>query len=269
MNRVLVARVLPALVLSLAAALPARSDFVMKMKVTHSPGKDAKVTHGTISVANPDRVAIEFEDPQTSGPAHVIFRGDREVLWVVDDEKKEYMEIDREAAEELGGTVKSALSQMEEQLAKLPPEQRKMVEEMMRDNPAMAGQVGAAAPAREARKTDETRTIHGFPCTRWDLYVGEAKEAELWVTPYGEVGLEKSDFAAFTSMAEFFQGLLEAVGDIPGAGELARQNPMDTISLIDGFPVLAHHLRGGEVESEMEYESVKKGEVPASVFEVP
>ena len=53
----------------------------------------------------------------------VIFDGAKQVLWLVDPAKKSYNEMTKADADRMGGQLQDAMSQMQAQLANLPPAQ--------------------------------------------------------------------------------------------------------------------------------------------------
>jgi hypothetical protein len=93
---------------------------------------------------------------------YVIFRND--TLYVIDPAKKRYTELDRETIRTIGGAVNSAMEQMREELAKLSPEQRAMVEQMMgsKANAMMAG--SGPKPVVAAKDTGQSDTVDGRKC---------------------------------------------------------------------------------------------------------
>src|SRR5688572_3020033 len=67
-----------------------------------------------------------FEDEE--GRASII-KGD--TIYVIDQADKSYVVLDKATMEQLGKQVGAAMEQMKEQLAKMPPEQRAQIEQMM------------------------------------------------------------------------------------------------------------------------------------------
>ena len=54
----------------------------------------------------------------------VIFDGTRQVLTMIDNEKKTYTEMTQEDAEKMGAQLSGMMAQIEKQMATMPPEQR-------------------------------------------------------------------------------------------------------------------------------------------------
>ena len=72
-----------------------------------------------------DRVRIETE---TGRGDVIIFRGDQQVMWIIDNKAKAYREMTKADVDRLGGQVIDMMAKMREQMEKMPPQQREMVE---------------------------------------------------------------------------------------------------------------------------------------------
>ncbi len=106
---------------------PAQTELAQKMYVQNGLGR--------------------FVDPE--GRATLI-KGD--TLYIVDDADKSYIAFDKATMEQLAKKISAQMEQMKEQLAKLPPEQRAQMEQMM---PGMSG--GDAEVDRGSRRHRQVR----------------------------------------------------------------------------------------------------------------
>ena len=77
-----------------------------------------------------DRVRIEMDGTERSDV--MIFRGDRQVMWIIDHKAKVYREMTKADIDRLGGRASEIRAMMQEQLKNMPPERRQMVERMMK-----------------------------------------------------------------------------------------------------------------------------------------
>ena len=64
----------------------------------------------------------------------IIFRKDKDVFWFIDNNDKTYFEMTREDLQEMKAQIDEAMREIEEQMKDLPPEQRQMMESMMKGN---------------------------------------------------------------------------------------------------------------------------------------
>ena len=85
------------------------------------------------------------------GRATLIKNG---TLYIIDDADKSYIVFDKATMEQLAKKINAAMEQMKEQLAKLPPEQRAQMEQMM---PGMSGRRSASGPWKRSTPASPTR----------------------------------------------------------------------------------------------------------------
>jgi hypothetical protein len=190
---------------------------------------------------------------------------------------REYAEALRGAMQAMGGQMAEAMKQMQEALKEMPPEQRQMMEQMMRQS--MPGG-GAAAPAPsaeacrepqvEVRPTGQTARIAGFPATRYDIFEDGKFTEELWVskaiTAWREIDPKK--------LERFGQEMAKALEALPGCGRSrARQagaDPYDPAWKLaaEGYAVrtVDHGAAGGSVVEVVKAESRN---VQVSEFQPP
>ena len=110
---------------------------------------------------------IEIKSVSSDEDGLVIYRGDRNEMIMADNERLEYYIIDQQTMNRMAGQVSDAMKQMEEMLGSLPPEQRAMAEQMMKQ------QMPGLQPAQEApstlRKMGESDTINGYDCEFYEV----------------------------------------------------------------------------------------------------
>src|SRR6185369_9307049 len=162
-----------AIVLSaLLLARVASADVILKMRETTDLGsKKPKVSTGSW-ILGADRLAIRWDDPSAAGHSEFIFRGDKELIWVVDDKTKSYEQIDKAFIDQMSAQVTAAKAEMQARIDALPADQRAQAEEMMKKY-AGGMQEAAAAMKPEYRKMPESKVINGHACTKVDVYSGD------------------------------------------------------------------------------------------------
>src|SRR5262249_12387924 len=202
--------------------------------------KNPRVSTGMM-VMNASCVATRWEDAD-SERGRFIFRGDKDLLWVVNDGKKTYEQIDKAFVDQVAAQMTDMRAQMQEQLAKLPPEQPAQAEEMMKKFGGAMQNMGTALKL-DYRKTAETRTINGQLCTRFDTYWGDDLISCAWVAPYSAMKLTPEDASAFTKMGEFVSKM---------TGSLGKVQKEDFIPMheLGGIPLLTQELSDGKVTKE-------------------
>lgn len=197
-----------------------------------------------------DRVRVEIEGNV------LIFRGDKQVAWLIQPDGT-YIEMTKEG---MAG-VADAMKELEAQLAGLPPEQRAMVEAMMKQQGAGAGSAPAApqAPLTWTRN-GKSDTVGGRACLGWDGSRAGRVEEEACATEWAALGFSRDDFAGFERMAEFMKTM---------TGPISQQVQARIVDeTLDGMP-LRLTRRSPQGPQVHEVTKIEKADVPASLFELP
>lgn len=208
----------------------------------------------------------------TTGNEHqsneMIFRGERREMVVIDHEEKSYMIIDEAMIRSIGEQLSGVEAQMREALKNVPPEQRAMMEKMMKGR--MPPQ--AASPARpkvELRRTSESDTRNGYPCMKYEATLDGRKVREIWVTPWDNVEGGDEAVEAFEAMAEFFAEMRDSMPRF-GSDENQNDNPFENMKEMNGFPVVSYeYATDGSLESESSLSSSTRRSVDPEEFEPP
>jgi GLPGLI family protein len=162
---------------------------------------------------------------QGSENSTMIVRLDKEAIYQINNAKKEYSVMT--FAELEAYTKKSTqklegkMAELTKQFEKMPPEQRKAMEQMM----GKQGMTGSSNAKIDVKKTGEKKTISGYGCSHY-VMTEEGKEVgSVWTT---------TDVPDFKSMQKDFKEFGE---------RMAAQMPMKggqmsaAMAKMDGFPV--------------------------------
>jgi hypothetical protein len=240
---------------------PARADLAYTMK-TKALAMDPPtlVTH-RISLAA-DRMALHSE---ADGKAtDFVFRGDQKLLWMIEPASKAYMQVDEASVKALAAQVGPMMEEMQERLAKLPPEQRATMEEILNMKAKGPEQ---PEPKIELRSTGAKEKIAGYDCSRWDVLRDGTKTSEVWVTSWKAAGATKQDFAVLKQFSEFTK-MLHAAS--PATRNLSRDGDLiSEMDRVDGFPVRIRQFEGQDLASESTLEAVESQKIAPATFEVP
>ncbi len=248
--------------LSLCAGLSwAQLEVVMDSRMTLPDGQTMEDT--TRMWLGDEHLSVQMQQGAAMGINRIIYRGDRDAIWMVQDQMRSYKVMDRAAVEALAGQVHAAQRQMEEALARMPPEQREMMRNMMPAQMAPKAQ----APSRELRRTAERREINGFPCVKYEVHSEGRLVRELWVTPWSDLGHRESAFAVLKKMAGLQKKMLEAVHQgVPGA---MGADTFIEFDQVDGFPVQIRQFENGRPAGEMTVQSIARKDLGPEAFDVP
>ena len=261
MKQLLVALVaVPYLGLAAQASPPAANPGVVFEIETVVPGGPAQRVDAAIEGVNA-RMTMAGQNTDA------IYRGDRREMVIVNHGSKSYMVMDEKTMSQLAGRMSQAMSQMEQMMQSMPPEQRARMEEMMKGR-GMPMPSQAAAPA-EVRSTGETATHSGFSTTKYEIYRDGRKIQELWVTPWNNIDGFAEARPVFESMAEFFEGMVASLGPL-GGGAAADGQAFRYMRELAGFPVVTQNFdEGGAPTSRSTLLAVRRETIPAARFQPP
>lgn len=195
------------------------------------------------------------------GNYSMIFKDDRFVF--LDHAQKNYMIMDEAMLTDMAGQINEAMKELQAQLESMPPEQRAMMEEMMKQQ--MGGMdITATEPVLEIREA-------GSGSWRdWDCRMTEMLENGTMIQQICSVDFDEVDGSG--AVRDEFQRMGRLLGKffdaIPYAGEGIR-NPMELIGEMGGFPVRAVEFEGGTAVRETILESTAEQDIDASRFDMP
>ena len=200
--------------------------------------------------------------------SEMIFRGERREMVVVDHDDKSYMVIDEAMIDSIGEQLSGYEAQMREALKDVPPEQRAMVEQMMKGRMPPSEK----APTRskvELRNTGERDTKNGYPSVKYEATTNGRKTQEFWVTDWDNVDGGDDAVEAFQAMAGFFKRMYDSMPSF-GVDEDADANPFEHMQEMDGFPVLTYeYASDGSIAGESALRSSTQRTVDPAEFEPP
>jgi hypothetical protein len=245
----------------LLAVTPAVAGTTFEMTSKDSTGE--KVDHIRMIIeGNKLRMDVEMT-AEGEYRTTAIFRGDREEMMILDHAKAEAAVLDRATMEKVAGYIQEARKQIEQALANAPPEQREMMEQMMKGR--MEG-VLEAPPPTEVVKTSETGTTGNYPWVKYEVNQEGAKIREYLVTDWSTLKIDGSTFEVFKEMAKFLEGFTKGTDMNFGA---TAHVPYEEINSLDGFPVVTREFDDGAAGRETHLDSVTTGDVDGGLFENP
>ncbi|HEU5136663.1 MAG TPA: DUF4412 domain-containing protein [Steroidobacteraceae bacterium] len=183
------------------------------------------------------------------------------VLYLFDDQRKTYSEIDKATLKKAADQAGAAMAQMQERLKSMPPEQRAQMEKMLGAN--MPGAMSGKPDTYETRDTGKSETAEGRKCRVWNLIKNGALHEELCVVPYSSLPGKEDFEKAFSELAESAIGM---AGNLPGATAA-----IESRRAVDGFPVRVRHFDAAGKPRGIETVLTQWVEesLPASTFEIP
>jgi hypothetical protein len=231
-----------------ATAVRAADGILIVQKIT--TGSGAPVTN-EIQI-EPRRMRAETS-MTGGGKQVVIFDGAAQVMRVVDDAKKSYMEITKADIDAISNQLSAAMAQ-------LPPEQRAQFEAMMRGRGGR-GMPGAAAPAKVQYRKTGTDTVGKWTCDKYEGTVNGEKTSEICTVDPKVLGFAESDFAITKDVAAMFSQFQRGMGQMFSIGTVQDQG-------FSGVPVRSKSTVAGR-ETVSEISDVKRQSFADSIFQVP
>jgi hypothetical protein len=182
-------------------------------------------------------------------------------LYVIDEADKSYVAFDKATMEKLAAKLNSAMAQMKEQLAKMPPEQRAQMEAML---PGMSG--GDQKWVVEAIDTGKSDTVDGRACRVWDIKRNGELDDQMCVVAYASLPGKENFQAMFANFAKVFEEMAKSVPMLSGM----MTNEFGAQSKVNGFPVRTREYENGKLGNKEHNVRVWREEaMPASMFQVP
>lgn len=251
------------LVASIFTLLPlsplAYAGVVMEMATTNASGQE---TERSRIYSQSKKIRMEQIDGNET-TATMIFLGG-EFLYI-DHREKSYIVMDEAALSEMSAKMTEAMKEMEAQLAGMPPEQRAMVEQMMKGQmQGMAAQEADSSPAPrvEAKGDGEWKS---YKCRRYAVLEKSEKVQDICAAELGEVDGADEVIESFREMAAYMTKITESM---PMRSD-DRMNPGELMDKIDGFPVHTIDYENGVIVRETSLDSVTEQDLDEGMFAPP
>lgn len=234
------------------------------MTILHEQFQESGPDQSTVTVSlSGNRIRTSMDDASNT----LIFRGDKQLMWVVDAEKKEYYEVTREAIEKLTASVSPAMEKMKNQMETLPEAQRAMAEEMMKQR------MGNMAMQEEAeltyQPTRQQKAIQGYECTRWNVFRNSEKIEELWVTDWNNLAYRQELQTALNALSEFITSLQKAVQQFPMASQISMPLDYNANAELNGIPVSSVHYENGQMTNRSTLQRIESQPLSETLFMPP
>jgi hypothetical protein len=237
--------------LLLAAALPlaARAGMVVTGEVKPLDGTSQPFTW-TLS-AEKDRLRMQTSN---APGAYFIYRGDKQVFWMINEKEKTYTEMTRQDLENMAKKMDEAMKRMQEQMATLPPDQRAMMEKMMGSMPGMG------APAKVTFRKVGSDKVGNWSCDKYEALADGKKSIESCHAEPKALGISEAELNSIKDLAKPFEKFAKNAEGL--APLMMKEAPA-------GFPVRTLSYQDGKAVSQSVVKEARSQAVAASLFELP
>jgi hypothetical protein len=257
------------LMLSFLVASSASAGVVMTFE--NRVGQD----QGKAMVMSVEGLRLRMDLPaDPNGSNSMIFLGDEDRLLALNHSDKTYFELDEETlsglGDQLGGAMEQAMAALQEQLKNVPPEQREMVERMMKEQMPKMAQAGAA-PISEAeiRRTSERGSAAGVTCTDYELWRDGNREQVFCVAEWSKVPEAHQAMEAMNALADFYSRVMASFQQKLGGQFAMPANPFGELEKLGGLPVRVRQYEDGALVSESVLQSIVSAPVERSLLSAP
>jgi len=191
----------------------------------------------------------------------MLFRGDKKVMWIYDTVRQSAQEITAADIQQAGRAMDDAMTQMRAQMAQMPPEQRRMMEQMMQ------GQMARMPQMQQPKKTVYSKTGSGIKVGQWlcDKYEGFSngvKVKELYTIDGARFGLTQESLSIMQEMARFFKPLTK--GEKTAGPDFLAED-----SAVKGLPVRVVTFHNGAQTAVTNITAIASKKFATSLFDLP
>jgi hypothetical protein len=178
--------------------------------------------------------------------------GGRNRMVMLDKNRNQYQEIDEQTMKQMGQQMSALTAQMEAQMKNMPPEQRAMMEKMMKGKMPQA----AAAPPKTVYTAKGSGSVNGFSCTKYEGDRNGQKESELCAALPAQLKLTPADLDVFEKMRQFSSSLVSALANSPIRAAAPTGYGLE--SGYEGFPVQKTEFDNGQATKRSELKSITR-----------
>ncbi|MBI3895365.1 MAG: DUF4412 domain-containing protein [Acidobacteria bacterium] len=221
--------------------------------------------HTAILYVDAGKLRMETKSPQGEDVV-MIFDQSKQVMWTIDRKAGTYYEITAADVQKMGqsmgqamGQMSEMMKQMEAEMANMPPEQRAMMERMMKQGSMTMAQ--PAAPQITVEEKGQGDKVGQFSCSLYDVLTNGQRTQEVCAAPLDQALMQPPEYQTFQAMAEFYEPLRR---NAPQGGW-----GVSGVSQIKGFPVRWRSYEGGRTVSEWEVVKAEQRDLDPSQFGLP
>ncbi|MGI9534100.1 MAG: DUF4412 domain-containing protein [Thermodesulfobacteriota bacterium] len=204
-----------------------------------------------------------FKD--TTNNVSTLFDFDKDQMIVLDHNKKTYTVID---PKEFVKAVEEYTVKMEEyrkkHLENLPPEQRELVEKMIKEREAESGLQRNTKIVISVKNTEQTEKIAGYTSKKYDVMYNENLNEEIWLT--NDLNIQKElDINKMSSLMNEFKKVNKRLGD----NSVKNEDAFINLFKEGGFPMKTIDHSFGESVYVEEVVDVNQKDIPVTEFDLP
>jgi hypothetical protein len=232
-----------------AAALAASSLFAGVRIQSEDTNLATKKVSTDVILLDANRLRVDSDDGKS---VMFLTDGGRNRMVMLDKAKNQYQEIDEETMKQMGQQMSAAMAQMQAAMKNMTPDQRKMMEQMMKGKMPQA-----AAPAPKTIYTAKgSGSVNGFSCTKYEGDLSGVKESEVCAALPAQIKLTPADLQIFEKMKQFSSSLLSALANSPV--HISVPSGYGFEEGYEGFPIQKIDFENGQATKRSELKSITR-----------
>ncbi len=190
----------------------------------------------------------------------IVFDGPKQVLTTIYPDRKVYSELTKAEADRMGGGRITLSPTVQEQMAKMPPEQRALMEKMLRGR----GAASVAPPAKMEYRRAGSDKVGKWTCDKYEGFQNSVKKMDICTVDPKALGVSMAELDITRQMAAFFGKMAPQ-----GSGSTFEAGTVETVGFA-GVPVrtIGYGSKGEAVYSS-EISEVSRRNFPDSSYGVP
>lgn len=258
--------IISVLLLTISFGVSSFADVIFEMDQKQiSP----EATHKTKGMVKGNNFKMEFYENGEKPDGAMIYRGDKKEMIMVSHQDKSYVVLDEATMNELVGVMSEAMAQFEEAMKDATPEERAMMEKMMKGRMPGMGNNEIIEPV--IKKAGSTK-VNSYSCTLYDVYRGDDKTSQHCVASWSSIEGGNEMKTVMLEMAQFMDQMAKSFSKSKGfmGNQLQFENNVFAqLRKLNGFPVQTIDYQDGAVDSESQLVSSKKTTVNEADLEPP
>jgi len=237
------------LTLVAAAALAASSLFAGVRIQSEGTNLATKKVSTDVILLDANRLRVDSDDGKS---VMFLTDGGRNRMVMLDKAKNQYQEIDEETMKQMGQQMSAAMAQMQAAMKNMPPDQRAMMEKMMKGKMPQA----AAAAPKTVYTAKGSGSVNGFSCTKYEGDLSGVKESEVCAALPAQIKLTPADLQIFEKMKQFSSSLLSALANSPV--HISVPSGYGFEEGYEGFPIQKIDFENGQATKRSELKSITR-----------
>jgi hypothetical protein len=232
-----------------AAALAASSLFAGVRIQSEDTNLATKKVSTDVILLDANRLRVDSDDGKS---VMFLTDGGRNRMVMLDKAKNQYQEIDEETMKQMGQQMSAAMAQMQAAMKNMPPDQRAMMEKMMKGKMPQA----AAAAPKTVYTAKGSGSVNGFSCTKYEGDLSGVKESEVCAALPAQIKLTTADLQIFEKMKQFSSTLLSSLANSPV--RISVPSGYGFEEGYEGFPIQKTEFDNGQATKRSELKSITR-----------